>query len=282
MIKLNYYVRRKPGMSVDDFQQYWKDSHGPLWAKFADLLGVRRYVQVADLPDHPISAGYKEGYRVVGEPYDGVAVACWAEIAVLEDALATSEGREAWSAILEDEGQFIDHQRSMLSFGTDHAVINPRGKLVASEQSDLLRGIYFPRGLEGLELPELQRHWIAIHGGLTHDFSEHSPNMRYFQVHAVDNAVADAMRKARGMKKAPNYFGHAEIWTCPAEVEKAAQSPRRTELFPYYIADIEAFCDMDTGYFVMGKEDYFVDKDIYTLPLPQPAFTPSKVQKTGT
>ena len=282
MIRLNYYVRRKPRMPVEEFQHRWKVSHGPLWAKFADALGVRRYVQVPDQPDHPIGQGYREGYKVTGEPYDGVSVACWAEIAVLEQALASADGRNAWNAILEDEREFIDHSRSMLSFGTDHPVINPRGKLVASEDTDLIRGIYFPQGLPGIEFHELKRHWIAIHGGLTHDFSEHSPNMRYFQVHAVDHAIADAMRQARGMGKGTRYFGHAEIWTCPAEVEKAANSPRRTELFPYYIEDIEAFCDMDTGCFVVGKEYYFVDKDIYTLPLPQPAFTEHDTRQTGT
>ena len=271
MIRLNYYVRRKPGLTVEAFQRHWNETHGPLWSKYADALGVRRYVQVPDQPDHPIGVGYKEGYKVVGEAYDGVSVSCWSEISVLEKALASAAGREAWATILDDERAFIDHHRSMLSFGTDHAVINPRGKLIASTDTDLIRGIYFPQGLPGIEMPELHRHWIAIHGGLTHDFSEHSPNMRYFQVHAVDNAIADAMRHARGMKKGKRYFGHAEIWTCPAEVERAANSPRRTELFPYYIEDIEAFCDMDTGYFVVGNEYYFVDKDIYNRPLPRPA-----------
>ena len=282
MIRLNYYVRRKPGVSADAFREYWHEYHGPLWKKLSDILGVRRYVQVPDQPNHPIGRGYKEGYRVTGESYDGVSIACWAEISVLEQALTSSEGRDAWNLILEDEKKFIDHDRSMLSFGTDHPVINPRGKIVASDDTDLIRGIYFPQGLPGIEIQELQRHWIAIHGGLTHDFSEHSPNMRYFQVHAVDHAIADAMRRARGMRKGTGYFGHAEIWTCPAEVEKSANSPRRTELFPYYIEDIEAFCDMDTGYFVVGNEYYFVDKDIYTLPLPQPLRADQDTQKTGT
>lgn len=282
MIRLNYYIRRKPEMSVDDFQAYWRESHGPLWEKFADTLGVRRYVQVYDDPENPIAKGLKEGYRVAGEAYDGVSVACWSEIGVLEAALATDEGKAAWNALLEDENEFIDHKRSMLSFGTDHPVINPRGKLVASEDSDMVRGVYFPQGLPGLKLGELQRHWIAIHGGLTHDFSGHSPNIRYFQVHRVDHKITDDMRKARGMSEGTNYFGHAEIWTSPAEQEKAAQSPRRVELFPYYIADIEAFCDLDTGYFVIGKEQYFVDKDIYTLPLPQPAFESAAAKGTGT
>lgn len=273
MIKLNYYIRRKPGMSVEGFQKYWRENHGPLWAKFADVLGVRRYTQIYDNPDDSIAEYLKAGYRVTGEPYDGLSVACWSEIAVLEKALATKEGSAAWQAIFEDERAFIDQGSSMLSFGTDHAVINPRGKLYANEESDMVRGAYFPKALPGIELGELHRHWIAIHGGLTHDLSTHSPNIRYFQVHSVENDVARDMRAVRGMTPSERYFGHAEVWISQPEIDRASKNPIRKELFPLFIADIEAFCDMDTGYFVIGKEQHFVDKDIYTLPLPQPEFT---------
>ena len=273
MIKLNYYVRRKPGMTSEAFREHWHFRHGPIWEQHAQDLGVRRYTQIYDDPQHPAAKALHAGYRVTAEPYDGVSVACWSEIAVLEDALATKGGAAAWQAILEDERTFIDHEASMLSFGTDHAVINPRGKLYASEDSELVRGVYFPESLPGIELSELHRHWIAIHGGLTHDLSTHSPNIRYFQVHSVENEVARALRKARGMRRSEGYFGHAEVWISQAELDKAAKNPVRQELFPMFVADIEAFCNMDTGYFVIGKEHHFVDKDIYTLPLPQPAFT---------
>jgi len=272
MIKLNFYARKKPGLSSEAFEEYWRESHGSLWVKFADTLGCRRYTQIYDRPDHPVAIALKTGYQVVGEAYDGYSVACWSEIAVLEAALATEAGQAAWNAIFEDEKEFIDHSRSMLAFGTDHAVINPRGKLIASEDSELVRGAYFPEGLPGIERGELHRHWIAIHGGLTHDLSTHSPNKRYFQVHSVEHAVAEDMRKARGMTANPLYFGHAEVWTDQAELDNAALNPRRAELFPLFIADIEAFCDMDSGYFIIGKENPLVDRDIYTLPLPQPAF----------
>ena len=281
MIRLNYYVRRKAGMSVEEFQQYWRENHGPLWAKFADALGVRRYTQVYDSPADPIAEYLKAGYSVTGEPYDGLSVACWSEIRVLEEALQTPHGKEAWKSILEDEKAFIDHESSMLSFGTDHPVINPRGKLYANEGSDLVRGAYFPKGLPGIELGELHRHWIAIHGGLTHDLSEHSPNIRYFQVHSVENDIARELRAARGMTPSERYFGHAEVWISQAEIDRASQNPIRQELFPLFIADIEAFCDMDTGYFIIGKEQHFVDMPIYTLPLPQPEFTITQ-EKTGT
>lgn len=281
MIRLNYYVRRKPGMSAEEFQTQWRESHGPLWAKFAEVLGLRRYTQVYDDPNNSVAEYLKTGYSVTGEPYDGLSVACWSEIAVLENALKSGEGAAAWQAILENEKEFIDHESSMLSFGTDHPVINPRGKLYASEESELFRGAYFPKGLPGIELGELHRHWIAIHGGLTHDLSTHSPNIRYFQVHSVENRIAHDMRAARGMTPSERYFGHAEVWISQAEIDKASANPVRKELFPLFIADIGAFCDMDTGYFIIGKEQHYVDMPIYTLPLPQPEFTITQ-EETGT
>ena len=282
MIKLNFYVRRKPGMTDDEFRTHWSETHGPLWAESADILGVRRYTQIYDSKDHPAALALRQGYSVEGEPYDGYSVACWSEISVLEAALATKEGQAAWDRIFEDEKAFVDHPHSMLSFGTDHPVINPAGKMLASEESDLVRGAYFPHGLEGIELSELQRHWIAIHGGLAHDFSEYSPNIRYFQVHRVEQQIADRMRSVRGMQSDPRYFGHAEIWTSFPVIEEKAAHPRRQELFPIFIADIEAFCEMSEGYFIIGKEKHFVDKDIYTMPLPQPEFTTGLKQNTGT
>lgn len=281
MIKLNFYVRKIPGMSTAEFQSYWQETHGPLWERYAEALGVRRYTQVYDDPTHSVAKALKEGYRVVGEAYDGLSVACWSEIAVLEAALQSEEGAAAWQAIFEDECNFIDHASSMLSFGTDHAVLNPRGKLYANDESDMVRGAYFPKALAGIELNEIHRHWIAIHGGLTHDYSTYSPNIRYFQVHSVENNVAADLRNKRGMTPSERYFGHAEIWISQAELDKASKNPIRQELFPLFIADIEAFCDMDTGYFIIGKERHFVDMPIYTLPLPQPAFTLAQ-DKTGT
>ena len=73
MIKLTYCLRRKAGMSLADFQQYWREVHAPLVAERAETLGIRRYVQVhtADLPDvHALLQGRNGGSP---EPFDGVA-----------------------------------------------------------------------------------------------------------------------------------------------------------------------------------------------------------------
>ncbi len=42
MIKLVYCIRKKPGMTDEDFFHYWKHVHGPIGAQ---IPGVRRLVQ---------------------------------------------------------------------------------------------------------------------------------------------------------------------------------------------------------------------------------------------
>lgn len=42
MVKRFVILRRKPGMSVQEFRDYWKNVHGPLIAK---IPGLRKYVQ---------------------------------------------------------------------------------------------------------------------------------------------------------------------------------------------------------------------------------------------
>ncbi len=42
LVKGIFLLKRKPGMSLADFRQYWKEVHGPIVLK---LPGLRRYVQ---------------------------------------------------------------------------------------------------------------------------------------------------------------------------------------------------------------------------------------------
>ena len=49
MIRLTFVLRRKPSMSRVEFQQYWREVHGPLVAKSSTALNILRYVQVHTL-----------------------------------------------------------------------------------------------------------------------------------------------------------------------------------------------------------------------------------------
>ena len=79
-IKSIDFVTRKEGMSVDAFQQYWRDVHGPL-CRGAEAM--RRYVQ-----NHTRRSGY-EGGRTPA--YDGAAMSWFDSMDALRAATPTPE-----------------------------------------------------------------------------------------------------------------------------------------------------------------------------------------------
>ena len=96
MVKLIYCITRKPGMSVEEFQRYWREVHGPIAAR---IPGLRRYVQC-----HVVPAIYR-GERTPA--YDGAAELWYDDMAAWERARRSPEVRAA----VEDERNFIDHSR---------------------------------------------------------------------------------------------------------------------------------------------------------------------------
>ena len=96
MVKLIYCITRKPGMSVEEFQRYWREVHGPIAAR---IPGVRRYVQCHTLPE------LYGGDRTPA--YDGAAELWWDSL----DAMRAARGTPEQRAAIEDERNFIDHSR---------------------------------------------------------------------------------------------------------------------------------------------------------------------------
>ena len=96
MIRLTFTLRRKPGMSRAEFQQYWREVHGPLVAKHATDLNIHRYVQVHTLDD-PIN-DQLAGARGTMEPvYDGVAELWWTSREAFVAASGTDAARSCCS-----------------------------------------------------------------------------------------------------------------------------------------------------------------------------------------
>lgn len=122
MIKLSYCLRRKPGISRDDFQHYWRTTHAPLVAGVAAALGVRRYVQshtVVTTLDAAIAGA--RGCTV--EPYDGIAELWWDDEASLAAGAGSEAGRQAGILLLKDEANFIDFARSAIFFVKENVVV---------------------------------------------------------------------------------------------------------------------------------------------------------------
>lgn len=96
MVKLIYCISRKPELSVEEFQRYWRETHGPIAAR---IPGLKRYVQCHTAP---------ESYAGRAAPgFDGAAELWFDSLDAMRAAMGTPEVQAA----LEDEKNFIDHSR---------------------------------------------------------------------------------------------------------------------------------------------------------------------------
>src|SRR5258706_11521884 len=106
MVKAVSFFKRRPGMSVDDFQAYWRTHHPDVVTK---LPGLRRYAQ-----SHTLVAGYRKGEPV----WDGIAEVWFDDTAAMR-ALA---GTPAHAALRADEAKFIDHATMGLVITEEHVI----------------------------------------------------------------------------------------------------------------------------------------------------------------
>jgi uncharacterized protein (TIGR02118 family) len=107
MVKLIYCISKLSHLSVEEFQTYWRKTHGPIAGR---IPGLRRYVQCHTAP---------ETYGRAQEPgFDGAAELWFDDLDSMRAAMASPEVKAA----LEDEKNFIDHSR-VASFVTVEKVV---------------------------------------------------------------------------------------------------------------------------------------------------------------
>jgi len=111
-ITLVHSFCRLPGQSLEECQNYWRDTHGPLLRQHAAALGVVRYVQSHRIDD-PLNE-VMQAMRGTMEPFDGIDQLWWKDRRDLEKFMFTREGQQAWKKIREDEQRFIDASHSSL------------------------------------------------------------------------------------------------------------------------------------------------------------------------
>src|SRR5262245_23769145 len=106
MVKAVSFFKRKPGMSVEDFQSYWRTRHPEVVTR---LPGLVRYVQ-----SHTLVSGYRKGEPVA----DGIAEVWFPNTAAMR-ALA---GAAVYTDVRADEAKFIDHGTMKLVITEEHVI----------------------------------------------------------------------------------------------------------------------------------------------------------------
>ena len=114
MIKVIGLLRRKPGISREEFLRHWKDHHGALAMSVPEFARhVRKYVQVHRVSIPQLDA--QERYSQTGLPmeYDG-AVEMWFDSPeAMQKAFAALADPVACKELREDEDRFIDGSNTL-------------------------------------------------------------------------------------------------------------------------------------------------------------------------
>ncbi len=108
MIKLIYCITKKPGLTDEEFLDYWRNVHAPLGAR---IPGVRKFVQSRRI--------HVTGDKHQGD-FDGM-VELWFDN--VEALLAARQSPE-WKASTDDETNFIDHTKVASFVSVEHAVLD--------------------------------------------------------------------------------------------------------------------------------------------------------------
>ena len=121
MIKLSFCLRRLPHLSHAEFLAYWLDNHGPLVRKHAEVLRIRRYVQVHGM-ENEVSEAMRRS-RGGAEPFDGIAELWFDSTDELGANADDPASRRARKELVVDEQKFIDLPQSPLWIGTEHVLV---------------------------------------------------------------------------------------------------------------------------------------------------------------
>ena len=259
MIRLTFVLRRKPGMARAEFQQYWREVHGPLVASHATDLGIHRYVQVHTLDD-PINDQLADARGGMEPVYDGVAELWWTTRAALVAASGTEAGKAAGKELVEDEARFIDLPQSPLWFNYEYPQVNPTPEeMVARENSSLLKLFFCLRHPSNLSMDEAQLYWRTNHGPLIRGVAPSMRMQRYFQVHRYEDDIEQQLRASRGTI-VDSYIGHAEAWFDRAEFMAVGRTPEGQRAGEIAVEDESHFIDFSRSAMWVAKERVFIDR----------------------
>ena len=118
MIKLVMCLRRKPGMTREEFRDYWMNRHAPFFQENSATMRAKKYVQ-SHTVDTPLNQGFRES-RGLQPEFDGVAEVWFESEEDLMEAMSSPEGQQLGAALLEDESNFVDHANSSAFIVREH------------------------------------------------------------------------------------------------------------------------------------------------------------------
>ena len=225
--RIIFPLRRLGHLTRDEFQAYWRTSHGPLVAHHASTLGIVRYQQVHTL---------HEARPTTVPCFDGVAE-LWVDASRRStDAKAVAAASQA---LLDDEKNFIDHSNSPIWIADEDPMLDgPKTGL---------RGTAVLRRRDGISREDFKRHWHDIHAPWALGRPDVWGFVRYIQNHTPANADDNPLARERNAP--PAFDGLSEIYRVASTAPADEVARLRDEL----LADEPNFMNVDASPVFMGE-----------------------------
>lgn len=144
MVKIAILMKRRPGLSVEDFQDHLRTRYGPLALCGP---GLRRYVQSCALPQ-----GYARGELL----FDAVGEMWFDSLDDYEHSMRSPE----FAPARDEESAFLDRARTV-AMPVDVHVIKD-----GAIPGNAVKNIEFVKRRPGMALDEFRTYWRNVHGPL--------------------------------------------------------------------------------------------------------------------
>lgn len=222
MVKMVIFFKRRPGMTVEAFQDHWSTVHAGIIAR---LPGIRRYVQNHVLPG---------SYRKSEPAFDAVAESSFDDT----QAMKSLAGSPEYAAVLADEPNFIDRS-SMQSIITDEHVIKDM-----PAPADGIKSITLLTRKAGMPIDAFRAYWRDVHGPLCAAV----PEIRRYVQNPTRRSIYDSGRT-------PAFDGVALTWFDSLDALRAAAP---TPEFARLREDVEQFVAPERSPTVITQERVIV------------------------
>jgi uncharacterized protein (TIGR02118 family) len=225
MIKLFVFVKRKPGLTAEEFGRGWYEEHAPLTLAAPGFRRhVRRYVQ-----NHAIPEAAVPGLTLSG--FDGVAELWFDGVDHLRATLADPEAEQ-----VEVRAQRFADTQSAIRVMAEESVQFDRG-------FGSIKFIGLSRRHPSMSHGEWRRYWIEVHGPLAHGI----PEFTQYYGRYVHNYVLPG-----DDGQEPEYDGIVEEWLESVDAFSRCLSE------PRYLEEVRpdelAFVDFARSHLVLAEE----------------------------
>lgn len=158
MFKAMVLLKRKAGLSLQDFIDHYEGNHAPLGVKYQTKMVryLRHYL-------HP--SPYPLDGSVIEAEYDVLTELWFPDRKAYDEGMALMMAPEANRVLNEDEQRFLDLDKSRLAFIEEHESALP-GQTAPRDNTQDIRSIVLLKRKPGLSMQDFIDHYENIHADL--------------------------------------------------------------------------------------------------------------------